>query len=105
MYPVPLFSTDAKIRGVPDRLAPLAVRDDSIRAMAEPTPLFLSSGDLIADRRYQHARDLAARGDLQAAADLFAQAVERAPDFASAWFGARGGARAARRRRSRDRGI
>jgi predicted TPR repeat methyltransferase len=50
------------------------------------TPLFLSSGDLIADRRYQHARDFEARGDLQAAADLFAQAVERAPRFASAWF-------------------
>jgi predicted TPR repeat methyltransferase len=50
------------------------------------TPLFLSSGDLIADRRYQHARDFEARDDLQAAADLLAQAVERAPDFASAWF-------------------
>jgi predicted TPR repeat methyltransferase len=51
-----------------------------------PTPLFLSSGDLIADRRYAHGRDLEARGDLAAAADLFAQAVERAPGFASAWF-------------------
>jgi predicted TPR repeat methyltransferase len=50
-------------------------------------PLLLSSGDLIADRRYQHARDLEARGDLQAAADLFAQALERAPGFAAAWFG------------------
>jgi predicted TPR repeat methyltransferase len=50
------------------------------------TVLFLSSGDVIADRRYQHARDFEARGDLHAAADLFAQALERAPHFASAWF-------------------
>ncbi len=50
------------------------------------TSLFLSSGDLIADRRYQFARDLAARGDLAAAADLYAQAAEVAPGFASAWF-------------------
>src|SRR5215216_3024845 len=47
---------------------------------------FLSSGDLIADRRYQHARALQARGDIEAAADLFAQTVERSPGFASAWF-------------------
>jgi predicted TPR repeat methyltransferase len=52
----------------------------------QPTPLFLSSGDLIADRRYQHARDFEARGDLQAAADLFVQALERAHHFASGWF-------------------
>lgn len=45
-----------------------------------------SSGDLIADRRYQFGCDLAARGDLSAAADLFAQAVEAAPAFAPAWF-------------------
>ena len=51
-----------------------------------PAPLFLSSGDLIADRRFAHGRDLEARGDLAAAADLFAQAVERASGFASAWF-------------------
>lgn len=48
--------------------------------------LFVSSGDLIADRRYQIAHDLAARGDLAAAAELLDQAVERAPAFASAWF-------------------
>jgi predicted TPR repeat methyltransferase len=49
-------------------------------------PLFLTSGDLIADRRYAFACDLIARGDLTAAADLLAQAVEIAPRFASAWF-------------------
>jgi predicted TPR repeat methyltransferase len=45
-----------------------------------------SSGDLIADRRYQFGRDLAARGDFAAAADLYAQAAEAAPTFAPAWF-------------------
>lgn len=49
-------------------------------------PLFISSGDLIADRRYDRARAYEADGDLAAAADLYAQAVELAPDFASAWF-------------------
>src|ERR1700676_2712586 len=48
--------------------------------------LTLSSGDLIADRRYRYGRDLAARGDISAAADLFAQAVEAAPRFAPAWL-------------------
>lgn len=51
-----------------------------------PEPLFMSSGDLIADRRFGYARDLQSRGDLAAAADLFAQAAELSPDFASAWF-------------------
>jgi predicted TPR repeat methyltransferase len=66
--------------------------------------LFITSGDLIADRRYEMARGYAAEGDLAAAADLYAQAVELAPGFASAWFalgearealGDREGARAA----------
>jgi predicted TPR repeat methyltransferase len=48
--------------------------------------LATSSGDLIADRRYRFGRDLAARGDFSAAADLFAQAVEAAPRFAPAWL-------------------
>lgn len=51
-----------------------------------PGRLFLSSGDLIADRRYEFARDLQSRGDLAAAADLLEQAIEVAPTFASAWF-------------------
>src|SRR5262245_59988817 len=51
-----------------------------------PGRLFLSSGDLIADRRYDFARDLQLRGDLPAAADLLQQAVELALQFASAWF-------------------
>ncbi|RTL52555.1 MAG: methyltransferase domain-containing protein [Bradyrhizobiaceae bacterium] len=51
-----------------------------------PAPFFMSSGDLIADKRYDFARDLQLRGDLEGAADLMAQAAELAPNFASAWF-------------------
>jgi len=51
-----------------------------------PIRLFLSSGDLMADRRFDFARDLQLKGDLAAAADLLLQATELAPGFASAWF-------------------
>jgi predicted TPR repeat methyltransferase len=51
-----------------------------------PARLFFSSGDLLADRRYEFARDLQLKGDLAAAADLFEQAIELAPNFTSAWF-------------------
>jgi predicted TPR repeat methyltransferase len=51
-----------------------------------PARLFLSSGDLVADRRFDFARDLQLKGDLVAAADLLSQATELAPGFASAWF-------------------
>src|ERR1700716_954470 len=51
-----------------------------------PARLFLSSGDLVADRRFDFARDLQRKGDLVAAADLLLQATELAPGFASAWF-------------------
>lgn len=49
-------------------------------------PLFFSSGDYIADRRYDFGRDLQLRGDLAGAADLMRQALEITPSFASAWF-------------------
>lgn len=54
----------------------------------EPMParLFLTSGDLVADRRFDFARDLQLKGDLAAAADLLLQATDLAPNFASAWF-------------------
>lgn len=45
-----------------------------------------SSGDITADRRYQHALDFRARGDFAAAADLLEQALELAPGFAAGWF-------------------
>ena len=51
-----------------------------------PARLFLSSGDVIADRRFEYARDLQLKGDLPAAADLLEQAIELAPNFATAWF-------------------
>ena len=47
---------------------------------------FFSSGNLLADKRFLFAAELARVGDLEAAADLLAQTVELAPDFASAWF-------------------
>jgi predicted TPR repeat methyltransferase len=54
--------------------------------MTDTGPLFVSSGDLIADRRYKSALDLASRGDFAGAADILAQTVEIAPRFATAWF-------------------
>src|SRR5882724_7966881 len=51
-----------------------------------PARLFLSSGDLVADRRFEFARDLQLKGDLAAAADLLSQATDLAPGFVSAWF-------------------
>lgn len=44
------------------------------------------SGDLTADRRFEMARQFAARGDSEAAADLMTQAVEIAPGWAAGWF-------------------
>lgn len=49
-------------------------------------PAFRSSGDLLADRRYDYAMAAKADGDLVAAADLLAQALEIAPRWAAGWF-------------------
>ncbi|HEV7307543.1 methyltransferase [Ensifer sp.] len=46
----------------------------------------LSSGDLIADRRADYAKMLAEGGEPDSAAELMAQALERAPDWAAGWF-------------------
>ena len=54
--------------------------------MTDTGPLFVSSGDLLADRRYKAAIDLASRGDFLAAADILAQTIELTPNFATAWF-------------------
>ncbi|MEI8276218.1 MAG: methyltransferase [Hyphomicrobiales bacterium] len=48
--------------------------------------IFLTSGDVIIDRRFEWARDLEAKGDLAGAADLLAQTVELSPGYAAAWF-------------------
>lgn len=47
-----------------------------------------SSGDLLADRRYEYARAYLDAGDHAAAADLFLQALERAPGWLPALVGA-----------------
>ena len=49
-------------------------------------PLFVSSGDAIADGHYRSALERAARGDLVGAADILARTVELAPAFVTAWF-------------------
>ena len=49
-------------------------------------PLFVSSGDLVADRRYGWALDFLKKGDPTAAAEILEQVVETAPGFATAWF-------------------
>jgi len=67
-------------------------------------PLFISSGDLLVDRRYRWALEYLAGGDRVGAADILQQVVAAAPAFAAAWFalaeireaqGERGGAVAA----------
>ncbi|KQZ50697.1 methyltransferase [Rhizobium sp. Root149] len=45
-----------------------------------------SSGDVIADRRADYARMLAESGDHAAAAELFEQALEIAPDWTAGWL-------------------
>ncbi len=45
-----------------------------------------SSGDILADRRLEYGKSLAAEGDHAAAADLFTQALERVPNWAAGWF-------------------
>ncbi|WP_407048393.1 methyltransferase domain-containing protein [Methyloraptor flagellatus] len=49
-------------------------------------PTFLSSGDLIADRRADYAAALMESGDASAAADLLEQALDLAPGWAPGWF-------------------
>jgi predicted TPR repeat methyltransferase len=45
----------------------------------------LACPDPLAERRYAYARAAAADGDWRAAADMFEQTLERAPDWAPAW--------------------
>jgi predicted TPR repeat methyltransferase len=46
----------------------------------------LAAGDLIAERRFAYAKAAAEEGELKAAAELFEQALERAPNWAVARF-------------------
>lgn len=63
-----------------------AFRDPKRSPVQLLSTLFLSSGDLIADRRYAWAQDLESKGDLAGAAELLQQALELTPGYASAWF-------------------
>lgn len=51
----------------------------------QPSPT-RSSGDLLADRRYDYATFAKAEGDFEAAADLLRQVIEIVPRWAPAWF-------------------
>ena len=46
----------------------------------------MSSGDVLADRRFTMGEAFAAEGDAMAAADLFEQTLERVPAWAPAWL-------------------
>jgi predicted TPR repeat methyltransferase len=48
--------------------------------------MYRSSGDPTADRRYAYAESAARDGDWRAAAEVLAQALERAPQWAPAWL-------------------
>jgi predicted TPR repeat methyltransferase len=45
-----------------------------------------AAGDLLAARRFAYAKAAADEGDFAAAAEILEQALERAPDWAAAWF-------------------
>src|ERR1700722_18272810 len=46
----------------------------------------LASGDMISERRVTYAKASREESDWSAAAELFEQALERAPNWAAAWF-------------------
>jgi len=50
------------------------------------TPLLVSSGDPLVDRRHDWARGLIERGEAAAAAELLEETLLRAPEFIAGWF-------------------
>ncbi len=50
------------------------------------TPLRISSGDLLLDRRHEWARGLIERGEAAAAAELLHDTLSKAPGFIAGWF-------------------
>jgi predicted TPR repeat methyltransferase len=50
------------------------------------TPLFISSGDPLLDRRHEWACGLIERGEAAAAVDLLQETLARAPGFIAAWL-------------------
>src|ERR1700681_3259592 len=63
---------------------PIAVRYGVNGAMTGG-PLFVSSGEVTADRHYKSALGDAARGNLAGAAEILRQTVDDVPSFATAW--------------------
>lgn len=49
-------------------------------------PAFRSSGDLIADRRFNYACSYAQADEFEAAAELLEQTIDRAPGWPAVWF-------------------
>lgn len=81
------FASDG--RTASSRVLRHPVRDCSHRVHDAGVNRFLlssTSGDLLADRRYEIGQSFSAEGDHAAAADLFAQTVERVPQWAPAWL-------------------
>lgn len=54
--------------------------------VGQGSPEPVGSGNILADKRYRLAEALLREGDAEAAADLFAQATEQAPDWAPAYL-------------------
>jgi predicted TPR repeat methyltransferase len=50
------------------------------------SPIVVSSGDVVIDRRFEWARESLAAGDEAGAADLLEQVLELTPGYAPAWF-------------------
>src|SRR5450432_1093255 len=69
---------DSDVPAIPIELARwLAIRDGrSSRPQHRMDPFFVTSDNLIADRRFEWARDLQAKADLAAAAEVQLQARE-----------------------------
>src|SRR5258705_10736378 len=75
-------SSQSRRGQVPDQVRDRRPAMSKVEPM--PARLFLSSGDLMADRRFDFSRALRFKSALAAAADLLFQAAEIAPGFASA---------------------
>ncbi len=82
MRAIPAATAAGRRAAYPRRTARPTLSPDPM-APARPS---LSSGDLLADRRFEYARLYAEAGDHGAAADLFAQALELAPGWDACRF-------------------
>jgi predicted TPR repeat methyltransferase len=62
------------------------MRFSSRPRMSPLSPLFLSSGDPVLDRRHEWARGLIERGEAESAVALLTETLERARGFIAGWF-------------------